>query len=130
MGLKDYFENTKGLGVLSTAGASGEVNAAVYSRPHVMEDGSLAVIMNQRLSHKNVQENPKAHYLFREEGPGYKGKRLTLTMLRQEQDTELLQELCRRCYPEELSGESKTRFLVFFRVDRELPLIGSGNSGK
>ncbi len=126
MELRDYFENTKGVGVLSTASKDGTVNAAIYSRPHVLEDGTLAVIMNNRLSHENVSDNPKAHYLFMEEGPGYKGKRLALTMLREEQDSELLHELCRRCYPSELAPEGKTRFLVFFRIDRESPLFGKG----
>ena len=62
--LKAYFENTKGFGVLSTANADGVVNAAVYSRPHVMDDGSIAVVMNDRLSHKNVLATKKAHFLF------------------------------------------------------------------
>lgn len=31
--LKDYFENTTGVGILSTASADGRVDAAVYSRP-------------------------------------------------------------------------------------------------
>jgi len=127
MELKEYFENTKGVGVLSTADADGSVNAAIYSRPHVMDDGTLAVIMNNRLSHDNVTANPKAHYLFMEDGPGYKGKRLALTMLREEQDSELLHELCRRCHPSELAPEGKTRFLVFFSIDRESPLVGAGS---
>ncbi|MBU0987235.1 MAG: pyridoxamine 5'-phosphate oxidase family protein, partial [Proteobacteria bacterium] len=60
MELKDYFENIKGLGILSTADRSGKVNAAVYSRPHFMEDGSLAFIMRDRLTHQNVLSNPHA----------------------------------------------------------------------
>ena len=126
MNLMSYFESTKGFGVLSTADSAGVVNAAVYSRPHVLEDGSLAFIMNDRLSHRNVLDNPRAHFLFREQGPGYQGKRLALTMLREEQDTELLHELCRRCLPDELP-EGKTRFLVIFRVDQDTPLVGSGD---
>jgi len=126
MDLKDYFEKTNGFVVLSTANKNGEVNAAVYSKPHIMDDGSLAIIMNSRLSHQNVEENPKAHVLFLEEGPGYKGMRLALTKLREEQDSELLFSLCRRCYPKELEQKDKSRFLVFFRVDRRLPLVGSG----
>ena len=125
MDLKTYFDETHGIGVLSTADASGAVNAAIYARPHVMEDGTLALIMNNKLSHKNVSENPKAHYLFIENGPGYKGKRLAITKLREEQDSELMYELCRRCYPKEMEPEGKIRFLVFFRIDKELPLIGS-----
>ncbi|OLN26892.1 hypothetical protein DVDV_2409 [Desulfovibrio sp. DV] len=62
--------------------------------------------------------------MFMETGPGYKGKRLSLTMLREEEDTELLQDLCRRCHPKELAKEQSKRFLVFFRIDKELPLIG------
>lgn len=122
--LKEYFESKKGFGVLSTAGSDGSVNAAVYSRPHVMEDGSLAVVMNDRLSHKNVLETKKAHFLFRENTAGYKGKRISMTMIREEEDTELLYELCRRCEIDE-EGPTKRRFLVFFSVDKELPLIGS-----
>ena len=52
MNLKTYFDETKGLGVLSTADGKGRVNAAVYARPHMMEDGGLAFIMRDRLSLK------------------------------------------------------------------------------
>jgi hypothetical protein len=38
MDYKTYFENTKGVGVLSTAGKDGKVDSAVYSRPHLFED--------------------------------------------------------------------------------------------
>jgi hypothetical protein len=123
--LQEYFDSTKGFSVLSTADENGNVNAAVYSRPHVMADGTLAVVMNDRLSHKNVLATRKAHFLFRENTTGYKGKRLTLSMLREEEDTDLLFELCRRCKIDE-EQPTKRRFLVFFKVDRELPLIGSG----
>jgi len=123
--LKLYFENTNGFGVLSTSNLSGEVNAAIYSRPHVMSDGSLAIIMNDRLSHKNVLENSKAHFLFIETGLGYKGKRISLTMLREEENTDLLVDLCRRCHPKELETKEPKRFLVFFKITKELPLIGN-----
>ena len=43
--LQNYFESTKGFGVLATADSSGKVDAAVYSRPHFLEDGVLAFIM-------------------------------------------------------------------------------------
>ena len=124
MNLKDYFENTGGFGVLSTSDSEGKVDSAVYSRPHMMEDGTLALIMRDRLSHKNLQSNPHAAYLFKEDGPGYKGRRFYLTKIREEENAELIQTLRRRSYPEEESNESV--FLVIFRLDKELPLIGSG----
>ena len=123
MALKDYFETTNGTGVLATADGDGKVNAAVYSRPHVMEDGILAFIMRDRLTHHNLQSNPHATYLFVEEGPGYKGKRLYLTKAREEQDSELLDSLRRRQYIDE---KDESKFLVLFQLDKELPLIGDG----
>ncbi|MBU1712520.1 MAG: pyridoxamine 5'-phosphate oxidase family protein [Proteobacteria bacterium] len=123
MKLKNYFESTKGLGVLSTADNNGKVNAAIYSRPHFMEDGSLAFIMRDRLTHKNIQSNPHASYLFREDGSGYTGKRLYLTKIREEQDSDLIDSLSRRSYS---SGPDRreARFLVFFNLESERPLVG------
>ena len=124
MELKEYFENTEGSGVLSTADGDGKVDAAVYARPHFMEDGTIAMIMRDRLTHNNLQSNPHACYLFIEKGPGYKGKRLFLTKLREEQDTELLQSLRRRQYIDE---KDETKYLVFFKTEKVLPLVGAGN---
>ena len=123
MNLDLYFDNTKGLGILSTADSTGKVNAAVYARPHFMEDGTLAMIMRDRLSHYNLQSNPHATFLFKEEGSGYRGKRLYLTKVREEQNTDLLQSLRRR---KSTDGKGEDRFLVFFKLDKELPLVGEG----
>lgn len=126
MNLYDYFENTEGRGILSTADGDGNVDAAVYARPHVMEDGTLAMIMRDRLTHHNLQSNPHACYLFMEKGPGYKGKRLFLKKLREEKNAELISALRRRQYIQETD---ETEFLVHFEVTRELPLIGVGKEG-
>ena len=123
MDLKTYFENTKGFGVLATADLEGRVDSAVYSRPHIMDDGTMAFIMNDRLTHNYLQSNPRASFLFKEEGGGYKGKRFFLTKIREEQDTDLLMSLRRRTYPDKPYKGPK--FLVFFKIDQQLPLIGS-----
>jgi hypothetical protein len=123
MDLKEYFENTKGLGVMATADTDGRVDAAVYARPHVMEDGLLAFIMRDRTTHANTQTNPHATFLFKEEGPGYKGKRLFLTKVREEEDAELIKRLSRRDYSSD-ENSKEAKFLVYFKVDKERPLIG------
>ncbi len=79
MDLSEYFESANGLGVLATASADGQVDLAVYARPHVLAKDTVAFIMADRLSHANLQSNPRAAYLFREDGEGYRGKRLHLT---------------------------------------------------
>jgi hypothetical protein len=123
MDIKNYFEKTKGLGVLSTADGDGIVNSAIYARPHIMEDGSLAFIMRDRLTHKNIQSNPSATYLFREDGPGYHGKRLYLTRIREEENSELISSLSRRTYPSD-KDRRESKFLVFFKLEKERSLVG------
>ena len=125
MELKQYFERVKGTGILATADRDGKVDAAVYSRPHFMEDGTLAFIMPDRLTHHNLQLNPHAVYLFVQEGPRYKGHRLFLKKTGEEKDTDRLYTLRRRRHP--AKGEvNGPRFLVFFQLEKVLPLIGVG----
>jgi hypothetical protein len=127
MDIGEYFEKTKGLGVLATADAEGRVDVAIYARPHVMDDGTVAFIMADRTTHDNIQSNPHAAYLFMEESGKYTGKRLFLTKVREEKNSELIKELRRRTYPE-VEGEDK--FLVYFKIDNIVPLVGPGKDKK
>lgn len=123
MNLGEYFENTKGVGVLGTADADGRVDVAIYARPHVIDEETVAFIMADRLTHLNVQSNPHAAYLFKEEGKGYKGTRLFLTKVKEETDKTLIDSFRRRKYDE---LKDKDEYLVYFRIDKVLPLIGPG----
>lgn len=125
MSLQAYFEATRGTGVLATADSKGKTDAAIYARPHFMEDGTLAFIMNDRLSHANVSDNPHATYLFIEEGKGYQGKRLYLKRVGEEKESERLYEMRRRSYDAD-AEKSDPKFLVFFELEKELPLVGAG----
>ena len=78
MKLKEFFENNRGNGVLSTADDQGRVNVAVYARPHVLEDGSLvptfprAQYLIQRLEWVDAllpNERTRATYLPENYGP-------------------------------------------------------------
>ncbi|MFC1814862.1 pyridoxamine 5'-phosphate oxidase family protein [Thermodesulfobacteriota bacterium] len=124
MELEEYFKNTEGRGILATADIRGKVDAAIYARPHFMDDGTIALIMRNRLTHHNLQSNSHACYMFIEKGRGYKGKRFFLTKIREEQDSELLKSLRRRQY---IDGKDESKFLVFFQIDKELPLVGAGD---
>jgi hypothetical protein len=59
-----------------------------------------------------------------ETGQKFTGKRLFLTKTREEQDSELLYSLRRKKYSDE---KNEPKFLVFFQIDKVLPLIGSGD---
>jgi hypothetical protein len=123
MNLSDYFENTEGTGVLATADNAGNVDAAVYARPHCIDESTVAFIMNEHLSYKNITLNPRAAYLFLEKGPGYKGKRLYLTKTKETEDAELITSMRRRTSGKCLVDEPK-KHLVYFRVDKVRALTG------
>jgi hypothetical protein len=89
-----------------------------------MEDGTVAFIMRDRLSHANLQTNPHASYLFVEAGQGYNGKRLYLQKVGEEKETERLYALRRRTTPADEDPADDPKFLVFFEIERVRPLVG------
>jgi len=126
MTIREYFNSRSGTGVLSTADAGGKVDAAIYSTPHVMDDGTVAFIMRERLTHENLRSNPFAAYLFREDAPGHKGIRLFLKKTREDDNAELIATMTRRHLSPELDAQKGPKHLVYFSIERVLPLIGSG----
>ncbi len=124
MDLKKYFTDTDGFGVLSTADTAGRVNSAIYSKPHFLDDGLISFIMLNKLTRKNLQENPYAHYLFIEKGGGYSGMRISLEKVKEVEDEELIARLSRRTGKSENEQKDSSRVLVSFKITRILELFG------
>jgi hypothetical protein len=126
MNLSEYFDTSKGVGVLSTANSLGNVNAAIYARPHFIDERTIAFIAGDRVTHANLQTNASAVYLFKEKD-AYEGKRLYLTKIREEKDSPLIDEIRRRKYSDgDGGGKTESKFLVYFKIDNVRPLIGDG----
>ena len=96
MDLKSYFEKTEGTGVLATADSDGTVDIALYAKPEVVDDATVAFVMKERLSHQNLRTNLNAAYMFIEKGEGYNGYRLYLTKLHEEINTSVVNEFIKR----------------------------------
>jgi hypothetical protein len=123
MDWKDYFEKKSGMGFLATSNSSGDVDIAVYSRPKVMDDGTLAYGMADRLTHANLQENPRAVYAFNE--GGFQGVRIFLEKVREETEGPLLDSI--RQEADRVVGPGigdLVKQVVYFRVTKDLPLVG------
>lgn len=122
--MENYFTEMKGVGVMATSDEKGVVDTAIYSRPHVQARDEIAFVVRDRLTHKNLQKNKHANYLFLEEGSGYSGVRLFLTKLHESTDQELIASLTRRHLSPEDDRLRGKKFLVCFKVDKVLTLIG------
>lgn len=127
MDLHEYFTTTQGTGILATASAAnGEVTTAVYAKPHVLDNSSVALLMRERLTYANLQTNSHASYLFLEQGPGSKGIRLYLHKIDESDDAELIRSMTRRHLSPEEDKAKGPKHLVRFRVVKVLPLVGDG----
>ena len=123
MNLAEYFATLKGTGILATSDADGNVDIAIYARPYIIDEKTIAFSMLERLSFKNVQSNPKAAYMFIEQGEGYVGKRLYLTMTGEEKDAERIKAI-KQLHPRTHGSQEAVRHLVYFSVDKIRPLVG------
>jgi len=81
--------------------------------------------MVERQTHENLKSNPHACFLFIESGVWFSGKRLYLTKIKEEKDSKLVDEICERCNYW-FRGGQLTHYVVFFEVDKVLPLVGCG----
>jgi len=122
MNLKNYFSDKIGVGVISTANDKGEVNGAIYAKPHVLGDETIAFIMRDRLTRANLQHNSLAHYMFIEHEHGFHGVRLSLVMKEEIKDKETIASLSRRSTMG--NDEDEERYLVSFKVQKAIALIG------
>ena len=123
MDIQLYFEKNKGVGILSTADINGEVNSAVYSKPHFLGNGYLSFIAHDKLTRNNLLSNPSAHYLFFEKGEGFKGVRVYMEKVEEIQDDSLIESLSRRT-KKKTDTSTSPRFLISFRVKKVLTLVG------
>jgi hypothetical protein len=123
MKLGDHFQ-PGGKGVMATAGADGTVNTAIYAMPHVTGENTLAWGMTERLTYRNLRENPSASYLYIAPGNRYEGVRLTLKLKEIRDSGKLLDTI--RGRTRESSGEaaaSALKYVAFFEVVEEKPLV-------
>jgi len=127
MRLSEYFKDVKGTGVLATADSAGKVDVAFYSKPHFEDEQTVKFIMADRLSHVNLQSNPHAAYLFKEEGERFVGKRLSLTKIKEKDDADLINKMMKEYHPNVYDKyKDLKKYLVYFRINKVLPLIGDG----
>ena len=123
MNLENYFGNIKGTGILATSDAKGNVDAAVYARPYVIDDKIIAFSMMERKSYSNIMSNPKACFLFIEKGEGFKGQRFYLQSKGEETNPDNIKMLKKTHNITDIPTDEK-RHLIYFTINQVRSLIG------
>ena len=123
MNLSELFANP-GLGVMSTSSSDGKVNSAVYARPHVIDETTLVWGMTDKRTYQNLTRNRHAAFLFKLNNPGFSGVRLTLELIRTEEEGDLLVTIKKNT--DEIVGPgvgAAVTHAAWFRVVEVRPLI-------
>jgi hypothetical protein len=122
MNLDSYFENVLGVGILATSDASGNVDAAIYAKPYVIDEKIVAFSMLEHTSYSNVMANPNACFLFIEKGEGFKGYRFYIKQKGEETDPDIIKMLKKTHNLMDMPTDQR-RHLVYFRIKQVRPLI-------
>ena len=123
MDLRDYFKGANSVGILATSDASGTVDVAIYAKPCIIDENTIAFSMFDRLSYANIRSNPHAAYMFLENTEGYAGKRLYLTKVREETDSDRIKALKKK-HSTIFKPDEINKHLVYFTIDKIRPLVG------
>lgn len=113
-----------GRGIIGTADANGVVNQAVFAIPHVIDEQTLAWGFGDGRSIENLRQNPHASYLYLAPSRGYSGWRLTLTMIEEKGEGEILDQIKERTgrVVSPQASAMVTR-VAYFKVDEVRPLM-------
>ena len=89
----EMFNRKTRIGALATADNSGNVNAAVFGSPRMIDEDTVIMAIGDNRSYQYLQENPKASFIVIEPGDSpmqWKGIRLYLELDSYERYGELL----------------------------------------
>jgi hypothetical protein len=85
--LMALFNKRPRVGVLATSNKVGDVNAAVFGSPHMIDENTVVMGIGQNRSYRNLQRNPKAVFIVVEAGEStadWRGARVYLEALEME----------------------------------------------
>jgi len=77
----EMFNKKTRIGALATSNKNGDVNAAVFGSPQMIDENTVIMAIGNNRTFKNLQENPKASFIVMEPGETpahWKGVRLYL----------------------------------------------------
>ncbi len=121
------FNKESRVGALATANMSGEVNAAVFGSPRMIDENTVIMAIGDNRSFQYLQENPKASFIVVEPGDSptqWKGARLYLEMESFERYGEVLDSF--RSKIRKIAGDKSANAIVAairFKVLDVRPLI-------
>ena len=123
----EMFNRKTRIGTLATTNKNGDVNAAVFGSPRMIDEDTVIMAIGDNRSFQYLQENPKAVFIVIEPGSSpaeWKGARLYLEMDSYERYGELLESF--RENIRKVAGDQSANAIVAalrFKITDVRPLI-------
>jgi hypothetical protein len=126
--MKMFNKQTR-IGALATSNKNGDVNAAVFGSPRMIDEDTVIMAIGENRSLQYLQENPKATFIVVEPGDSptdWKGARVYLELDTFERYGEILDSFREKI--RKVAGDKSANAIVAavrFRVTDVRPLIAS-----
>jgi len=125
--LMKMFNKRPRIGALATANKNGDVNAAVFGSPQMIDTDTVIMGIGDNRSYRYLQENPNAAFLVIEPGDSptdWKGARIYMQVDSLERYGELLDSI--RSHIRKMAGDKSANAIVAavrFKIIDVRPLI-------
>lgn len=94
--LIEMFNRRPRIGALATSNKEGDVNAAVFGSPRMIDEDTVVMGIGENRSFRNLQRNPKAVFIVMEPGEtvrDWKGARVYLEAVDMETEGEFVDQV-------------------------------------
>ncbi|MCK4820815.1 pyridoxamine 5'-phosphate oxidase family protein [bacterium] len=94
--LIEMFNKRPRIGALATSNKEGDVNAAVFGSPRMIDEDTVVMGIGENRSFRNLQRNPKAVFIVMEPGEtvrDWKGARVYLEAVDMETEGEFVDQV-------------------------------------
>lgn len=123
--LKKLFKK-EGTGIMGTSDKKGWVNMAIYSPPIITGEGLLVFGATERLTYKNLSENPKAMFMYISDDISWNGARIRLSLVKDEVSGAMLERLKAKFKDMGYFAlASEIKHALYFKVEEIRPLKGN-----
>ena len=122
--LEKLFEK-EGIGIMGTSDKGGWVNMAIYSPPIITSEGLLVFAATERLTYKNLRENPRAMFMYVTNDINWDGARIRLCLVKDEVSGSMLERLKARFKEMGYFALAlEIKHALYFKIEETRPLKG------
>jgi hypothetical protein len=128
--LMEMFNKRPRIGALATSNKEGDVNAAVFGSPRMIDEDTVVMGIGENRSFRNLQRNPKAVFIVMEPGEtvrDWKGARVYLEAVDMETEGEFLDQLKQNII--KAAGQQAGDMIhaaIRFRITEVRPIVDRG----